>query len=112
MARHGCLEVTSPATDSVTPWLRDSVAPSERRLGAAIEDSGQTQSDEALFDSWDALHPAAPGTEGEACQVAGGGDDRMTLSEAVGMMPYDYSPARLRCMELTVELDAKESSAS
>ncbi|GAA3291674.1 MerR family transcriptional regulator [Arthrobacter citreus] len=84
----------------------------ERRLGAAIEDSGQTQSDEALFDSWDALHPAVPGTEGEACQVTGGGDNRVTLSEAVGMMPYDYSPARLRCMELTIELDAKESSAS
>ncbi|WP_341395331.1 MerR family transcriptional regulator [Arthrobacter sp. G119Y2] len=84
----------------------------ERRLGAAIEDSGQTQSDDALFDSWDALHPAVAGTEGEACQVTGGGDNRVTLSEAIGMTPYDYSPARLRCLELTIELDAKELSAS
>ena len=84
----------------------------ERRLGAAVEDSGQTQSDEALFDSWDALHPAVAGTEGEACQVAGGGGDRMNLSETVGLMPYDYSPARLRCMELTIEVGAKELSAS
>lgn len=36
----------------------------------------------------------------------------MSAVEAVGKMPYDFSPARLRCMELAEELAAHESTAS
>ncbi|MCC3270869.1 MerR family transcriptional regulator [Arthrobacter gengyunqii] len=111
-AAEEALDDTVPVDDPRVAQVAAERHAFERRLSAAIEDSGQAQRDEALLDSWDSLHPAVPGSEGEACQVAGGGDNRVSLSEAIGMMPYDYSPARLRCMELTVELDAKESSAS
>ncbi|MER2137081.1 MAG: hypothetical protein ABS909_04380 [Arthrobacter sp.] len=37
---------------------------------------------------------------------------KISLIDAVGMMPYNYSPARLRCMELTGELAASELPAS
>lgn len=83
----------------------------ELALHAAIEDSGQAQEDDALFDSWDALHPAAADdSDGEACQSSAG-EESLGVAEAIGMMPYDYSPARLRCMELTQELAARESPA-
>lgn len=36
----------------------------------------------------------------------------MSAVEAVGKMPYDFSPARLRCMELAEDLAAHESTAS
>lgn len=84
----------------------------ELTLNAAIEDSGQTQEDDALFDSWDALHPAAADEgAGEACQSSAG-QEPISVIEAVGMMPYDFSPARLRCMEMAVELAAQEPPAS
>lgn len=35
----------------------------------------------------------------------------MSALEAIGKMPYDFSPARLRCMELAEELDARDSPA-
>lgn len=76
----------------------------ELRLDAAISNSGQAQSDEELFDAWDALHPAGAESIDDAGQGTGSGEERVSLVEAVGMMPYDYSPARLRCMELTGEL--------
>jgi hypothetical protein len=32
----------------------------------------------------------------------------MSVLEAAGKMPYDFSPARLRCRELAEELSAQE----
>ncbi|MCQ2002199.1 MerR family transcriptional regulator [Arthrobacter zhaoxinii] len=84
----------------------------ELKLDAVINKSGQAQSDKALIDSWDAQHPAAAEGENAPGHGAGGGEKRVSLIEAIGMMPYDYSPARLRCMELTGELAARESPAS
>ena len=85
----------------------------ELMLQAVIEDSGLAQSDEALFDSWDALNPAtADVRENEAGQSCGRGEESMSMVEATGKMPYDYSPARLRCMELAEELAADEYLAS
>lgn len=91
----------------------------EKALHAVIEDSGLAESDDALFDSWDALHPAtatatATADEGgdEAGQSASKGEGTMIAFEATGKMPYDFSPARLRCMELAGELPAHESPAS
>jgi DNA-binding transcriptional MerR regulator len=81
----------------------------ELALNAVIDDSGLALGDEALFDSWDALHPD---NEGEVGHDSGSGRESMSVVEAAGMMPYDWSPARLRCMELTVELGAREASAS
>ncbi|MEV0890170.1 MerR family transcriptional regulator [Promicromonospora sp. NPDC050262] len=82
----------------------------ELALHAVIEDSGLAQSDDALFDSWDALHPATAdeGTN-EAGQATGRGHESMSAFEATGKMPYGFSPARLRCMQLAEELAAHES---
>ncbi|RPK58906.1 HTH-type transcriptional regulator HmrR [Streptomyces sp. ADI96-02] len=85
----------------------------ERALLAAVEDSGLAESDDALFDSWDAVHPpTADEGEDEAGQSPGRGHESMSVCEAIGKMPYDFSPARLRCMELAEELAAHDSPAS
>ncbi|KAB1643365.1 MerR family transcriptional regulator [Gulosibacter chungangensis] len=79
----------------------------EQALNAVIEDSGLAEDDDAIFDSWDALHPA-PADEGEneAGQGSGTGQESMSVIQAIGKMPYDYSPARVRCVELAEELAA------
>ena len=69
----------------------------ESALHAVIESSGLAQADDARFDAWDELYPA-PADAGSACGST-------SLTEAVRMLPYDFSPARLRCMELALELD-------
>ncbi|OZD01215.1 MerR family transcriptional regulator [Rhodococcus sp. 06-235-1A] len=69
----------------------------ETALHAVIERSGLAQADDARFDAWYEVHPA-PADAGSACGST-------NLAETVRMMPYDFSPARLRCMELALELD-------
>lgn len=74
----------------------------ETTLNEVIETSGLAQADVARFDAWDELHPAPvdDGTDtGLACGLK-------PLSETVRMMPYTFSPARMRSMELALELDA------
>ena len=75
----------------------------EITLREVIEKSGLAQADDARFETWDESHPApADGTDdGSACGST-------SLTEAVRMMPYDFSPARLRCMELALELDGPQ----
>ncbi|MFF2639796.1 MerR family transcriptional regulator [Streptomyces niveus] len=79
----------------------------ENTLHAVIEESGLDEADEALFDAWDILHPPTDDDEGD-----GDGGRReagsMSAFEAIGKMPYDFSPARLRCMELAQELSARD----
>lgn len=76
-------------------------------LGAAIADSGLAEEDDALFDSWEALLlTTADGGEEDGDQRSGIGHDSMSASEVMGKMPYDFSPARLRCMELAEALAA------
>lgn len=81
----------------------------ELALHAAMEDSGAAQEDDALFDAWDELHPA----DEPACTASSParGREPRTVVEAVGMMPYDFSPARVRCMELAMELSMETSVA-
>ena len=69
----------------------------EATLHAVIESSGLAQADRARIDAWEELHPAA----GDADSMCGS----TSLTEAVRMMPYDFAPARWRCMELALELD-------
>ena len=71
----------------------------EQELEAAMEDAGLDRDDDALFASWD------------AGQIAGSREKSMSAVEAFGKMPYDFSPARLRCMELAVELAAAAGAA-
>ncbi|MFI6902289.1 MerR family transcriptional regulator [Nonomuraea sp. NPDC050394] len=117
LATHPDLREDSDRVDAAEQALDDTVAVDdprvarvaaerhafEKTLHAVIRDSGLAESDDALFDSWDASHPA-PADEG--------GHASMSALEAIGRMPYDFSPARLRCMELAEELAAQESPAS
>ncbi|MGO1504741.1 MAG: MerR family transcriptional regulator [Brachybacterium sp.] len=126
LAAHPGLREESDRVDAAEEALDDTIAVDDPRvaqvaaerhafelaLNAAIEESSQTQEDDALFDSWDALHPAAADdSAGAACQSSVG-QESLSVAEAMGMMPYDYSPARLRCMELAQEIAARESPAS
>ncbi|MFI6645679.1 MerR family transcriptional regulator [Streptomyces sp. NPDC050504] len=135
LATHPDLRAESDRVDAAEEALDDTVAVDDPRvarvaaerhafeeaLHAVIEDSGLAEDDDALFDSWDASHPAAT-DEGEdqgedeggdeAGRSSGRGEGSMSAFEAIGKMPYDFSPARLRCMELAEELAAHESSAT
>lgn len=86
----------------------------ECALQAVIEESGLGEDDDALFDAWDTLHPAtADDGEDEAGLSSGSREaGSMSAREAIGKMPYDFSPARLRCMELAEELSARDSAAT
>jgi DNA-binding transcriptional MerR regulator len=119
LATHPGLREESDRVDAAEEALDDTVAVDdprvaqvaaerhafEKALNAVIEDSGLAEKDDALFDSWDALHPptAAEG-EDRAGHGAGGGQRTMSAFEATGKMPYDWSPARLRCIQLAEEL--------
>jgi DNA-binding transcriptional MerR regulator len=79
----------------------------DRALDAVFEESGLARDDEALFDAWDASHPPTP-DHVEAGGGSGRGHEPMSPVAAARMMPYDFSPARLRCMALAEELAAQE----
>ncbi|MEV0019085.1 MerR family transcriptional regulator [Streptomyces tendae] len=65
----------------------------ELAVESAIEEAGLDESLDELAD-----HQHDPTTDPED------GEPRMSALRAVGKMPYDLSPARLRCMERAVEL--------
>lgn len=127
MATHPGLRDESDRVDAAEEALDDTIAVDDPRvaqvaaerhafelaLQAVMAAPGPAQDDEALFDSWDALHPAAADNgEDETGQGSGGGQEPMSVVEAVGKMPYDFSPARLRCMELAEGMAAHDSPAS
>ncbi|OZM70040.1 MerR family transcriptional regulator [Amycolatopsis antarctica] len=128
LATHPALREDSDRIDDAEEALDDSVAVDDPRvaqvaverhafesaLHAAIEESGLDKDDEALFDAWDAVHPAtADDGEDEADLSSGKRDaDSMSAFEAIGKMPYDFSPARLRCIELAEELSTQDSPAN
>ena len=115
LATHPELREHSDRVDAAEEALDDTVAVDDPRvaqvaaerhafetaLRAVIESSGLAQEDDERFDAWDAANPAPTG------DGAGAGSERgsMSLTEAARMMPYDFSPARLRCIELALELD-------
>ncbi|MFE0372416.1 MerR family transcriptional regulator [Streptomyces tendae] len=65
----------------------------ELAMESAIEEAGLDESLDEL-----AVHEHDRTTDPED------GEPRMSALQAVGKMPYDFSPARLRCMERAVEL--------
>ncbi|MGW3329957.1 MerR family transcriptional regulator [Streptomyces rubiginosohelvolus] len=116
LATHPALREESDRIDAAEEALDDSVAVDDPRvahvaaerhafetaLHAVIEESGLDEDDDALFDAWDAAHPETGDDEKDG---SGSGSGRvMSVLEATGKMPYDLSPARLRCMELAEEL--------
>ncbi|MET9597479.1 MerR family transcriptional regulator [Streptomyces sp. NPDC006459] len=127
LAVHPDLREESDRVDAAEEALDDTIAVDDPRvarvaaerhafekvLQAVIEDSGAADSDDALFDAWDALHPATADGGGDgAGRGSGGGQETLSAFAAIGKMPYDFSPARLRCMELAEELAAHEPPAS
>ncbi|MDO9397195.1 MAG: MerR family transcriptional regulator [Herbiconiux sp.] len=120
LATHPHLREESDRVDAAEEALDDTVAVDDPRvaevaaerhafetaLHAVIESSGLAQADDDRFDAWDESHPA-PDDDGADDGAGARAAHRSTsLTEAVRMMPYDLSPARLRCMELALELDA------
>lgn len=127
LAAHPRLRQESDRVDAAEEALDDTVAVDDPRvaqvaaerhelelgLHAVIEDSGLAQDDDALFEHWEAAHPdPAGGGVDEAGRGSGRGQGSMSVVEAIGKMPYDFSPARLRCMELAGELAGHTSPAS
>ncbi|RYB94676.1 MerR family transcriptional regulator [Nocardioides oleivorans] len=120
LAAHPDLQEESDRVDAAEEALDDTVdvddprvaEVAERRhafelaLNAVIEDSGQAVEEERFFDSWEASQAddvdAGPGS----------GPGSTSALAAVEKMPYDFSPARLRCIELVAEkLAAQEPAA-
>ncbi|MER6189594.1 MerR family transcriptional regulator [Streptomyces cyaneofuscatus] len=127
LATHPALREESDRVDAAEEALDDTVAVDDPRvprvaaerhafegaLDAVIEESGLAGDDDALIDTWDAPDSATGDQEedGEDCD-RGSGERRagtMSTLEAVGRMPYDFSPARLRCMELAEQLAAQDA---
>ncbi|MCR8944498.1 MerR family transcriptional regulator [Streptomyces sp. OUCMDZ-4982] len=126
LATHPALREESDRIDDAEEALDDSVAVDDPRvarvaaerhafesaLQAVIEESGLD--DDALCDAWDALHPPTADDSGSGEEAADLGSGRreagsMSAVDAIGKMPYDLSPARLRCMELAEELSARDA---
>lgn len=80
----------------------------ERALDAVIEESGQAAEEEAVLDSWEASHP--DGADDGPPSRSGHGS--MSAVDAIGKMPYDFSPARLRCIELVAQMLAVQDDAA
>ncbi|GGX67208.1 MerR family transcriptional regulator [Streptomyces hiroshimensis] len=112
LAAHPGLRAEQDRLDAAEAALDDSVDPHDPRveelaaqeyahhkaLQQAIEEAGLDTADEELFETYDA------GLEGAE-------DTQMGALEAVTKMPYDYSPARMRCIELTAHLLGQDASA-
>ena len=114
LATHPQLREEADRVDAAEDALDDTVAVDDPRVAevaaqrhafetallAVIESSGLAHADDELFDAWDESHPSS------AEDGAGTGSRRgsTSLTEAAQMMPYDFSPARNRCMELALEL--------
>ncbi|KAA0934679.1 MerR family transcriptional regulator [Streptomyces apricus] len=132
LATHPALRADCDRIDDAEEALDDGVAVDDPRvtqvaaerhafesvLQAVIEESGLSEDDDALFDAWDTLHPAtATAIVDDGAGAAGlrpgrREADSMSVVEVTGKMPYDLSPARLRCMELAEELSAQDPPAA
>lgn len=124
LATHPTLREDSDRVDHAEEALDDSVAVDDPRvaqvaaerhafesaLHAFIDESGLSEEDEALFDAWDTLHPE-DGEDGDDLGSGRREAGSMSAFEATGKLPLDFSPARLRCMELAEELSAQDSPA-
>lgn len=125
LATHPALREESDRIDEAEEALDDSVAVDDPRvaraaverhafesaLHAVIDESGLDEDDDALFEAWDTSHPE----DGEDEADLGSGrreTGSMSVSEAIGKMPYDGSPAQWRCMELAMELSAQDPPAT
>lgn len=113
LATHPDLRAEQDRLDAAEAALDDGVDPDDPRveelavlrcaqqmaLEQAIEAAGLDRTEEKLFEIYDA-------------DLRGEEDTQMSAFEAVTKMPYGFSPARMRCMELTEQLLAEAHSAN
>lgn len=109
LATHPDLRADADRLEAADAALDDSVDPHDPRVAElaaqhcahhsalveAIEADGVDAAEEKLFERYDA-------------DLTGEEVSRISAFEAVTKMPYDFSPARMRCMELTAELLAQD----
>lgn len=120
LAAHPDLQEESDRVDAAEEALDDTVDVDDPRvaevaearhafemaLNAVIEETGQAREEEAFFDSWEAAHPDGDGEDPQAGRGSG------SAFSAIEKMPYDFSPARLRCLELVAEMLGAEAQAT
>ncbi|HET6856988.1 MAG TPA: MerR family transcriptional regulator [Streptomyces sp.] len=112
LATHPDLRAEDDRLDAAEAALDDGVDPHDPRveelavqrcaqqmaLDRAAEAAGLEAAEEKLFEIYDA-------------DLKGEEDTTMSAFEAITKMPYDFSPARMRCMELTAQLLADAHAA-
>lgn len=76
----------------------------EKILMTVIDESGIAEEEAALLDALDTAHPEGTEDTREPDARDGG----MSAFEAVTKLPHDFSPARVRCAELALELAARD----
>ncbi|MFC8665903.1 MerR family transcriptional regulator [Streptomyces sp. NPDC057199] len=113
LATHPDLRADADRLDAADAALYDSVDPHDprveelaaqhcahhRALDEAVEADGLDAAEEKLFEIYDA-------------DLTGDEDVRMSAFEAITKMPYDFSPARMRCIELTAQLLALDGEGT
>lgn len=127
LATHPGLRQASDRIEAAEESLDDSVAVDDPRvasiaaqryafeeaLHAVIEDSGLAREEDALFDQWESAQTHAADGEESTERSDQAGDQRvMSAADAVAKLPYDFSPARLRCMKLAEAMGADEHRKS
>lgn len=81
----------------------------ETTLMSLMEESGHGEKDDAIFDAWDELHPQEDSASTRDPDSAKG-SRALRAAEIIRKMPYDFSPARRRCMELAVQLGTEAAT--
>jgi hypothetical protein len=124
LALDPALRAESDRVDAIEEALDDTVAVNNPRVAEVaaerhafetalmrvIAESGQLEEDDALFETWDELHPPDDADTAQGPDPAAGARVR-NAAQTIRSMPYDFSPARLRCMELVVQLGASAAPA-
>ncbi|WP_439693154.1 MerR family DNA-binding transcriptional regulator [Curtobacterium sp. SP.BCo] len=121
LALHPELRAESDRLDAAEEALDDTVAVDdplvatlaaerhafESALMRVVEESGQLEEDEAIAAEWDAMHPSDAGVPDRSS----GSASRATIAaQTIRTMPYDFSAARIRCMEIAVQLGASATT--
>lgn len=121
LALHPELRAESDRLDAAEEALDDTVAVDdplvatlaaerhafESALMRVIEESGQLEEDEAIAAEWDAMHPSDAGVPDRS---PGSASRATSAAQTIRRMPYDFSAARIRCMEIAVQLGASATT--
>ncbi|MFJ5265665.1 MerR family transcriptional regulator [Streptomyces sp. NPDC088387] len=125
LATHPALRAEADRLDAADAALDDTVDPHDPRVDElakrhsahhqallhAMEAAGLDEAEERLFETYDAETYDAETHDAETDSDSDGEEDvRMSALEAVTKMPYGFSPARTRCIELTAQLLAEAPS--